>query len=120
MLGWYWDSKFCCLVKNNFETLFDNLFDSPLHSHTSDTMAENEIVLEEHENQLLRTMHEYLQPSGNSTPSCFIFPLNANNFTFKPGVISLLPNFHDLESESPSLHLKEFEEMCYFQWSNIH
>ena len=75
-------------------------------------MAENEIVLEEHENQLLRTMHEYLQPSGNSTPSCFIFPLNANNFKFKLGMISLLPNFHDLESESPYLHLKEFEEMC--------
>ena len=75
-------------------------------------MAENEIVLEEHENQPLQTMPEYLQPPQNSTPSCFIFPLNANNFIFKPGTISLLPNFHDLEFEIHYLHLKEFAKVC--------
>ena len=42
----------------------------------------------------------------------FHLSLNANNFRFKPGMISLLPNFHGLESESPYFHLKEFEEVC--------
>ena len=27
-------------------------------------------------------------------------------------MITLLPNFHGLGSESPYLHLKEFEEVC--------
>ncbi|XP_022862089.1 uncharacterized protein LOC111382375 [Olea europaea var. sylvestris] len=57
-------------------------------------------------------MRDYLQLPQNSAPSCFIFPLNANNFRFKLGMIPLLPNFHGLESESPYLHLKEFEEVC--------
>ncbi|XP_022849858.1 uncharacterized protein LOC111371943 [Olea europaea var. sylvestris] len=57
-------------------------------------------------------MRYYLQPPLNFAPSCFIFPLNANNFRFKSGMIPLLPNFHDLESESPYLHLKEFEKVC--------
>ena len=62
MFGCYRDPKSARLVKNSSETIFDNLFDSPLHSHTFDTMVENEIVLEENENQPLRTMHKYLQP----------------------------------------------------------
>ncbi|XP_022856962.1 uncharacterized protein LOC111378029 [Olea europaea var. sylvestris] len=33
-------------------------------------------------------------------------------FLNQPGMIPLLPNFHGLESESPYLHLKEFEEVC--------
>ena len=41
-----------------------------------------------------------------------IFPTNANNFIFKPGLISLFPKFHGLDSENPSLHFKEFEEVC--------
>ncbi|XP_022859157.1 uncharacterized protein LOC111379951, partial [Olea europaea var. sylvestris] len=75
-------------------------------------MADNESIHDENENQQVRTMRDYLQPPRNSTPSCFIFPLNANNFRFKSGMIPLLPNFHGLESESPYLHLKEFEEVC--------
>ena len=49
----------------------------------------------------------------NLLPSCIIFPTNANNFNFKPGMISLLPKFHGLDSENPYLHFKEFEEVCY-------
>ncbi|KAI3448686.1 hypothetical protein Pfo_005351 [Paulownia fortunei] len=75
-------------------------------------MAENESVQDENENQQVRTMRYYLQPPRNSSPSCFIFPLNANNFRFKSGMIPLLPNFHGLDSESPYLHLKEFDEVC--------
>ena len=111
MFGRYRDPNSGRLVKNSFEIFFDNLSDAPPHSHTSNTMTKNEIVLEENENQSLRTMREYLQPPRNSTPSCFIFPLNANNFIFKSGMISLLPNFHGLKSENPYLHLKEFEEV---------
>ena len=57
-------------------------------------------------------MREYLQPSRNSTLSCFIFPFNANNFKFKCGMIPLLHNFHGLESKSHYSHLKEVEEVC--------
>ena len=75
-------------------------------------MAENESVHGENENQQVRTMRHYLQPPQNSTPSCFMFPLNANNFPFKPGIIPFLPNFHGLDFESPCLHLKKFDEIC--------
>ena len=47
---WYRDLNSSHFLKNSFETLFDTLFDSPPHLHTSDTMSDNEIVLEENEN----------------------------------------------------------------------
>ncbi|XP_022850805.1 uncharacterized protein LOC111372655 [Olea europaea var. sylvestris] len=112
MSYWYRELNSHRLGKDNCETFFSNLFDSPQHSLTSSTMADNESIHDENENQQVRTMRDYLQPPRNSAPSCFIFPLNANNFRFKPGMIPLLPNFHGLESESPYLHLKEFEEVC--------
>ena len=34
------------------------------------------------------------------------------HFELKPGIIQLLPKYHGLDSESPYLHLKEFEEVC--------
>ena len=40
------------------------------------------------------------------------FPPHASHFNFKPGIIQLLPTFHDFESENPYLHLREFEEVC--------
>ena len=110
MLNWYRDSNSSRLVKPNSGTLYIDLFES--QSHTFNTMVENESLHDEHENQPLGTMREYLQPPRSSSPSCFIFPLNANNFRFKPGMITLLPNFHGLKSKSPYLHLKEFEEVC--------
>ena len=51
-------------------------------------------------------------PKGGSAPSCIIFPPNANNFNFNPGMIALLPRFHGLEYENPYLYIKEFEEVC--------
>ena len=72
-------------------------------------MANNE---NEHVNASIRTIREYLQPPCISTSSCFIFPLNTNNFRVRPGMIPLIPNFHGLELENPYLHLKEFEEVC--------
>ena len=109
MVIWYRSHNSRRLVRNNSETLFGNLFESSPHTST---MAENESVQDENENQQVRTMRYYLQPPRNSSPSCFIFPLNANNFRFKSGMIPLLPNFHGLDSESPYLHLKEFDEVC--------
>ena len=53
-----------------------------------------------------------MQPTRSSTPSCIIDPINANNFNFKPSMISLLPKFHSLDCENPYLHFKEFEEVC--------
>ena len=62
-------------------------------------MAENESVHDENENQQVRTMRDYLHPPRNSSPSCFILPLNKNNFSFKAGMILLHPNFHGLDCE---------------------
>ena len=109
MVIWHRNSTSSHLIRVNSKTFFGNLFDTPPHTPT---MAENESVHGENENQQVRTMRHYLQPPRNSTPSCFIFPLNANNFRFKPGMIPLLPNFHGLDCESPYLHLKEFDEIC--------
>ena len=75
MLNWYRDSNSGRLVKTNSGTLYIDLFES--QSHTFNTMAENESLHDEHENQPLRTMREYLQPPRNSSPSCFSFWLTS-------------------------------------------
>ncbi|TYI56407.1 hypothetical protein E1A91_D11G208000v1 [Gossypium mustelinum] len=75
-------------------------------------MDEIEKSLDENDIRKVHTMHDYLQPSQNSTPSCFDLLFNANNFRFKLGVITLLPNFLGLEFKSPYLHLKDFDEVC--------
>ena len=59
-----------------------------------------------------RTLRDYLQPARSSIPSCIIIFQNAGNVDLKPGVINLLPKCHGLDSESPYLHLKEFDEVC--------
>ncbi|KAL5722473.1 hypothetical protein ACHQM5_005989 [Ranunculus cassubicifolius] len=41
-----------------------------------------------------------------------VFPENAD-FEIRPVVIQLLPKFHGLDSESPYLHLNEFDEVCH-------
>ena len=109
------------LVRIESNNLFRNLSDSFTHSHTLDIMAdlesnhgnENNLNNENfHAHQSFRTLRDYLQPTRSSAPSRIIFPTNANNFNFKPGMISLLPKFHSLDSENPYLHFKEFEEVC--------
>uniref|UniRef100_A0A2N9I9L5 Reverse transcriptase/retrotransposon-derived protein RNase H-like domain-containing protein n=1 Tax=Fagus sylvatica TaxID=28930 RepID=A0A2N9I9L5_FAGSY len=124
MIAWYRDQS-GRLIKTEFEPCFDNLFDSPVHSHILGTMDDNRIDQGGNENEIrierpndppndppMRTLREYLQPPRNSAPSCIVFPLQANNFNFKPGMIPLLPKFHGIESENPYLHIKEFEEVC--------
>ena len=110
------------LVKIKSNNLFANLSDSFTHSHTLDIMTdlesnhgdENNLNNENfHAHQPIRTLRDYFQPTRSSAPSCIIFPTNANNFNFKPDMISLLPKFHGLNFENPYLHFKEFEEVCF-------
>ena len=60
----------------------------------------------------IATMRDCLQPPRSATPSCIIVHLAINRFSFKPGMIPLLPRFHGMEFENPYLHLKEFEDVC--------
>ena len=94
------NNRLVIIESNN---LFSNLSDSFTHSHTLDIMADLESNLGDennlnngnfHSHQTIRTLREYLQPTRSSAPSCIIFPINANNFNFKSGMISLLPKFH--------------------------
>ena len=112
------DNRLVRIESNNF---FGNLSNSFTHSDTLDIMAdlesnhgdENNLNNENyHAYQPIRTLNDYLQPTRSSAPSCIIFPTNANNFNFKPIMISLLPKFHGLDSENPYLHFNEFKEVC--------
>ena len=92
------------------KALFVNLFDSSsssnslsTYSHTSNTMNEDELPI--------KSLHDYLNPTCNSAPSCIMFPANVQNFDFKPGMIPLLPTFHGMENEIPYVHIREFEEV---------
>uniref|UniRef100_A0A2N9IB94 Retrotransposon gag domain-containing protein n=1 Tax=Fagus sylvatica TaxID=28930 RepID=A0A2N9IB94_FAGSY len=92
------------------EAYFPNLFDSPIASDTlsltsSHTMGDHE------EDQPIKTLHDYLHPARNSSPSCIMFPANQQNFDFKPGMIPLLPTFHGMDNENPYVHIREFEEV---------
>ncbi|KAH9649119.1 hypothetical protein KPL70_025870 [Citrus sinensis] len=69
-----------------------------------------------------RTLRDYMNPTGTGAPSCIVFPPEASRFNFKSGIIQLLPTFHDLESENPYLHLRDFEKvvemMCNGEFRN--
>jgi hypothetical protein len=83
---------------SNSEAYFPNLFDSPIASDTlsltsSHTMGDHE------EDQPVKTLHDYLHPTRNSSPSCIMFPANQQNFDFKPGMIPLLPTFHGMDND---------------------
>ena len=120
MRVWFRDSdNFLVRIESN--NVFGNLSDSFTHSLTLDIMANLESNHGDENNlnnenfyayQPIRTLRDYLQPTRSSVPSCIIFPTNANNFNFKPSMISLLPKFHGLDFENPYLHFKEFEEVC--------
>ena len=64
------------------------------------------------ENNRVRTLRDYMNPTGTSARSCIIFAPDASHFNFKPNIVQLLPTFHGLELENPYLHLREFEEVC--------
>ena len=58
-----------------------------------------------------RHMQDYLNPTRASTPSCIILPSNTYTFIIKPSMLPSLSTFYGMESESPYLHVKEFEKM---------
>ncbi|XP_026415830.1 uncharacterized protein LOC113311197 [Papaver somniferum] len=58
-----------------------------------------------------RTLRDYLHPERTSTPSCIVLLANAGNMSIKYGQIQVLPKFHGLYSESPYIHLREFDEV---------
>ena len=58
-----------------------------------------------------RHLQDYLNPTRVSTPSDIILPANAHTFIIKPGMLPPLLTFHKMDSESPYLHVKEFEDM---------
>jgi hypothetical protein len=92
---------------------FPHLFDSPIASDTlSLTLSHTSHTMGDHEgDQPIKTLHDYLHPTRNSSPSCVMFPANQQNFDFKPGMIPLLPIFHGMDCENPYVHIREFEEV---------
>ena len=80
-----------------------------------ENMAEKDnesLYNENNENNRVRTLRDYMNPTRTIARSCIFFPPDASYFNFKPEIIQLLPSFHDLDLENPYLHLREFEEVC--------
>ena len=67
---------------------------------------------ENNDNNRVRTLRDYMNPTRTITRSCIFFPPDASHFNFRPSIIQLLPSFHGLDLENPYLHLREFEEVC--------
>ena len=101
------------LVRRNLDSTHCSHTTSHINNMTDNESEQNKNdVYGNQENRGMRTLREYLQPTRTSTPSCMIFPTNMGHFELKPGIIQLLPKYHGLDSESPYLHLKEFEKIC--------
>ena len=57
-----------------------------------------------------RSMRDHIHPPRMSAPSCIVPPIE--KMVIMPYLMPLLPTFHGMESESPYLHIREFEEVC--------
>jgi hypothetical protein len=66
---------------------------------------------ENNDNNRVRILKDYMNPTRISTRSCIVYPPDASHFNFKLDIIQLLPSFHDLDLENSYLHLREFEEV---------
>ena len=94
-------------------TLNDKL--CKVYSSFLENMAEEDNQLlynENNENNRVRTLRDYMNPTRTIARSCIFFPPDASHFNFKPSIIQLLPSFHGFDLENPYLHLREFEEVC--------
>ena len=82
----------------------DSIFDSSTseNSESEQTMAA----------PAPRTLKDYLHPTRTTTPSCIALPEDAPNFSIKHGMMSVIPQFHGMDSESPYQHLTDFELAC--------
>jgi len=101
---------FCTCMRVWTHTLSGRL--SRKSSSFSENMADEDNQSIHNENNHVRTLKEYMNPTRTSARSCIIFLPDASHFNFKPDIIQLLPTFHGLELENPYLHLREFEEVC--------
>ena len=63
------------------------------------------------EENVPKTLKEYLHLTRTATPSCIMFPPNVPQSELKLGRIQLLPIFHGLENEKPYVHVREFEDV---------
>ena len=81
-------------------------------SSFSENMVEEDNRSLHNENNRVRILEDYMNPTRTSARSCIIFPPDASHFNFKPDIIQLLSTFHGLDLENPYLHLREFEEVC--------
>ena len=57
-----------------------------------------------------RHMQDYFNLTKALTSSCINLLANAHTFVIKPGMLSSLPTFHGMESESPYLHVKDLRK----------
>ena len=61
------------------------------NSNTTNKDRQGQSQVREGEVPSIRTLPDYLHPTRNSFPSCFVFPENAPLFTLKIGTVQLLP-----------------------------
>ena len=57
-----------------------------------------------------RSMRDRMHPPRMSAPSCRVPPIE--QLVIQPHIVPLLPTFHEMETENPYAHIKEFEEVC--------
>ncbi len=60
-----------------------------------------------------KTLSKHINPIRNSAPSCLVFLFDASDINSKPSITQRLLTFRGFDSESPYLHLREFEEVCH-------
>lgn len=58
------------------------------------------------------TLKDFIQPTHSTTPSCITLPKNTLNFFVNHGMISVIPQFHDMDFKSPYQHFTNFELTC--------
>ena len=69
------------------------------------------LTMNQLENNVARSLKDYLHPTRIATPSCIMFSANTPQIDFKPDMIQLLPTFRGLENENLYLHIREFEKV---------
>ncbi|KAL5577432.1 hypothetical protein UlMin_019131 [Ulmus minor] len=80
-------------------------------AHSNENLGNFDNMGNNNNENAVRTLKDYLHPNRTATPSCIMFPPNAQLPEFKPGMIQLLPTFHGLENANPYVHIREFEEV---------
>ena len=56
-----------------------------------------------------RAMRDHMHPPCMSAPSCIVPPIEQQ--VIRPHIMPLLPTFHEMESENPYAHIKEFKDV---------